>query len=51
MFPLHILIANFKNYTSIPSYLVPNGGFIITKSTGLIPGFIPIVFAFAKINS
>jgi hypothetical protein len=31
--PLHIFMANYMNIISIPAYLVPNGGFMTTRST------------------
>ncbi len=31
--PLDIFMANYMNSISIPAYLVPNGGFMTTRST------------------
>jgi len=50
MLPLQIFIANSINTISIPAYLVPNGGFITTKSTILGLQFIVLTSQLTKSN-
>lgn len=48
MLPLQMLIANSMNFMSMPSSLVPKGGFITTKSTNLLLSFRRATFAWIK---